>query len=51
MTGQWRPTVPTTGCLGVAVTTAMATTIQQTIVTAAVRLIVTTVMVVVPHFT
>lgn len=41
MTGQWSPTVPTTGRLGVAIATAMATTVQQTFVTATILLIVT----------
>jgi len=51
MTGQWRPTVPATGCIGVAITATMAAAFQQTIVTSAVRLVVTAFMVVVPHFT
>lgn len=34
-----RPTVPTTGCIGVAITTTMVQTIQQTIVTTTIRLI------------
>ena len=38
MIGQWRPTVPTAGRIGVAIATAMATTVQQTVVATTVRL-------------
>lgn len=38
MIGQWRPTVPTTGFLGVAITTTMVQSFQQTFVTPTIRL-------------
>ena len=38
MIGQWRPTVPPTGRIGVAITAPMATAIQQSVVAATIRL-------------
>ena len=48
--GPWRPASPSTGVLGVAVTTIQVLTVRQAIVTTAIRLVVTTSMVVVQHF-
>lgn len=48
--GPWMFTTPTTGFLGVVITALQVHSIWQTIVTATVRLIVATSMVVVQHF-